>query len=161
MNPSDITKGSPCSIRPKHVQAGVMAEAARQKVGTPGAFRVLLGVGNLRNAPRLIDAALDIIGDERPAEIVISRLLPLPSGGEIRSGLYEEQADQAEIADALAELCERARARGIEAIALSQLSTDFADDLVGQAANLEADAIVVGWNEPEVPDTAVARFVPK
>ena len=127
----------------------------------PGAFKVLVAVGNLDNAPRLMDAALDIVGDERPAEVVVTRLIELPHGGEIRSGLYEEEADQPRIATALGDLSERARQRGVHTVALSQLSSDFAGDLVKQAANIEADVLLLGWNEPATPNADVAAFVRK
>jgi Kef-type K+ transport system membrane component KefB len=148
-------------LYPPAEQARDIAKAAEASVGLSSEYRVLLAVGNPRFGAHLVDAALDLIGDESPAELVLTRFVPLPTGGEIRTGLYAEQADEAEVTGALNALKQRAEERGVRTVTLSQLSRDFANDLIAQATATNADLIVLGWNEGDEPDPAVRDFVRK
>lgn len=132
-------------VYPASMVARDLAESERAQMGPAGEYRVLLAIGNPANAGRLLDLGLDLIGDESPAELVLTRFVRLPTGDEIRSGLTAEAAEQAASADALHALAARVRERGVGAVVLSQLSKDFAADLVAQAAAVEADVLVLGW----------------
>jgi Kef-type K+ transport system membrane component KefB len=120
-----------------------IAEAERAALGIVDAYRILVVAEAPENAERLVDVAVALVGDERPAEIVLSRLTTHAAGGEVSSGLVAELAAMAGSMGALNAQARRVEGLGIPCTVLSRFSGDIATDLLAQSASLEADVILL------------------
>ena len=112
----------------------------------PVARRVLVALGNPENASALVDAGLHILGAQRPAELVLVRLVPTPRAPEFRTGLRDEES-QVDLALAdVARLTNRAEAAGATARAVSFISDDVGADLADIAMSQRCNAMLFGWH---------------
>jgi Kef-type K+ transport system membrane component KefB len=128
---------------PDRLLARDVAEAERLALGIAVAYRVLVPVNDPGRAEHLVDVACDLIGDEDPAEIVLSRLSAQSSAIELGSGLGNPLADIAASMDALNGLQRRAEARGVRCVAINQRSGDPVRDWIQQVETLDCDVVVV------------------
>jgi nucleotide-binding universal stress UspA family protein len=112
----------------------------------PGVRRVLVALGNPDNARALVDGALRLMGRERPAELLLVRLIPTPWAREFRSGLRDEESQIDSSIEAMERLTDQAEAAGVRARAVSFLSDDVALDLALVAETQRCSAILIGWH---------------
>ncbi len=142
---------------PDRLLARDVAEAERAALGLAVAYRVLVPVNDFERAEHLVDVACDLIGDEDPAEIVLSRLSAQSSSIELGSGLGNTLADIAASMDALNGLQRRAEARGVRCVAINQRSGDPVRDWLQQVETLDCDVVVVDAGDG--PSDLVARML--
>ncbi len=147
-------------VYPDALLARDVAEGERAALGTPAAYRVLVVLGEAEEAEALLDVAVDLVGEEDPAEIVLSRFArhPLESvevGGGIVDELGERTASM-RITNALARMAEQ---RGTRTVVLSQFSDDIAGDAVNQASTIDAKVIVIGRGPRGEDDDAVRSAI--
>jgi len=127
-----------------------VAEAERAALGLVDAYRVVVLVEETAAAAHLVDLAGAIVGDEDPAEIVLTRFRPQPkSSSEVGSGLVSELAEVASSLDEMKALARRAEERGIKCLVRSQFSNDVATDIVTQLAAVEADVVIMADTDQE------------
>ncbi len=147
-------------VYPDALLAADIAEGERAALGPPSAYRVLVVLGDPDEGEALLDVAIDLVGDEDPAEIVLSRFMPHPTDAvEVGGGLVDEVGELSaslRITNALARIAEQ---RGARTVVLSQLSDDIAGDVTAQATTVEADVIVVGRGPRTGDDPAVGQAV--
>ncbi len=120
-----------------------VAEAERAALGIADAYRVLIPVTDMAHTAPLVDVACDLIGDESPAELVLSRYAYQSSGTELGSGLGNQLAEIAESMEALAALQQRATARGVRAKVVNQFSADPTRDWIDQLESLDVDVVLI------------------
>jgi len=152
----------------RQVKADI-AEAERAGLGEPGAFRVVVSVGDLDPpaAANLVDLAIALIGDEQPAELVLSRFQAQHARLEVGTGLVGELGSFAESLGAVQTLTKRVEDAGVVCIARSQFSADPLADLLAQAAAVDADivilaesaAVTAGTLEPDPASDEERRFL--
>jgi Kef-type K+ transport system membrane component KefB/nucleotide-binding universal stress UspA family protein len=116
----------------------------------PAALRVLVALGNPVNASHLVEAALRLSGQLRPAELLLVRLIPTARAPEFRTGLQDEESQVDASIDAMRELIVAAEAVGVKARAVSFLSDAVGQDLVHIAETQRCDAILLGWHRPSL-----------
>ena len=129
--------------------------------GTPAPVRsrVLVAVGNPDNARALVEAGLALTGGQRPAEILLVRLIPTPRAPEFRSGLRDEQMQIDRSVHAMADLVQRASASGATARAISFLSDDVGADLAHVGETQACDITLLGWYRPSLEPRVVRALV--
>jgi predicted Kef-type K+ transport protein len=126
----------------RQVEQDVLA-AQRAAPAAPVGYRVLVAVPAGDGARALVDQAADLAEQRRPAEVVLSRLVPYPSTPlEVGSGLSEELLAMTAAMDDLAGLAESVRARGLDAPVLARFSRDPEADLAAQVAAVQPDVLV-------------------
>ncbi|MGI8758260.1 MAG: cation:proton antiporter [Acidimicrobiales bacterium] len=130
-------------VYPPKAIARDVAEAERAALGLVDAYRVVVAVDDIGAADPLVDTAVAIVGDERPAEIVLTRFVRPAKTSELGSGLVTELAEVASSLDGLQRLAARAKAKGIPCVVRSQFSADITGDLLMQAVAVEANVLVV------------------
>lgn len=113
--------------------------------------RVLVVAAGPEATARRFDLALDVIADERPAEIVVSSIEPFNTLRlEVGSGLSEELAAMTESMTSLEELVQRGARGDVTVNVLTRLSRDVIADLLAQIDAMNPDLVVVGANDPTV-----------
>jgi len=120
-----------------------IAEAEKAALGVMDAFRVLALVGSGGDDEALVDTAADLIGDEQPAEVVLSNFSQMLGGLERGNGLVQELGQMASGFERLKALSDRAEGRSVHSIVRSQMSEDIGADLLAQAVAVEADVVLV------------------
>lgn len=118
---------------------------------TLSAARILVAVGEARHARILVDVAIKIAGDRRPAELILVRLITPPRGEQFRSGLAEESLEIDAATEMLQALASRTVVSGISVRTLSFLSTDLGRDLASLADEQQCDTVVLGWHRQAMP----------
>jgi hypothetical protein len=131
-----------------------IAEAERAALGTMDAFRVLALIAGDGNDETLVDTAAEMIGDEAPAELVLTSFSEMRRGHEVGAGIVQELGQMATVLERLKVLSRRAQARAVPSVVRSQFSDDIGADLVAQAAAVEADIVLV----PLPSDDGAALF---
>jgi hypothetical protein len=138
---------------PDRMLAKDVADAERAALGIVDAFRVLVPIvdADPQRAAPLVDVAVDLVGDESPSEVVVSRLSHQSASVELGAGLGSQLADIAASMDSLRALQERAEARGVRAAVYNQASSDPVGDWLHQIDTLAVDVVVVeaGSGPPE------------
>jgi Kef-type K+ transport system membrane component KefB len=131
---------------PRAVQRDIEA-AERAALGLPDAFTVLVVVGDPEADAQLVQLAADIAGLERPAHLVLSRVLPARPGLEVASGLGQELGLIAASGDQLRRLGRPAEARGLTTSVSARFSDDPWQVVRDQARSTAADVVLVraGW----------------
>ncbi|MBI2169757.1 MAG: cation:proton antiporter [Actinobacteria bacterium] len=127
-----------------------IADAQRAALGLPEAYRVMVVVDEPETTRALVDLAVDVIGDERPSELVLTRYATAPAAVELGAGLQGQLADVAEAMETLQGHAAYAESRGVRATVFSQFSDDVARDLVAQVRSLDADVLLLA--EPTAED---------
>lgn len=110
----------------------------------PARRRVVAGFDELDEAPALAAAAFALVGDPRPAEVVLCRLIPLPAHRHVVTGIADETLETRRSLRFLRGLAALAPA-GVEVVSVASSSVDFTGDLAGIAAERECEAVVVPW----------------
>jgi Kef-type K+ transport system membrane component KefB len=126
---------------------------------TPGARRILVALGNPDNARALVDGGLRLMGRERPAELLLVRLIPTPRAPEFRTGLRDEESQIDSSIEAMERLTHQAEAAGAHARAISFLSDDVGRDLVLVADTQRCSAILIGWHRASLERHVVRALV--
>ena len=121
--------------------------------------RVLVAVGNPENAQGLVGAGVAIAGAERPAEVVIMRLIPTTRAPEFRTGLRDEEIHIDRSLHAMNGLIRLATDAGLEARAVSFLSDDVGQDLAYVADTQQCDAVLLGWHRPSLEQKVIRALV--
>jgi hypothetical protein len=111
-----------------------------------------------RAAP-LVDVAVDLVGDESPAEVVLSRLSHQSASVELGAGLGGQLADIAASMDALRGLQQRAGDRGVRSAVYNQASADPVGDWIQQVETLAVDVVVLeaGAGPPDLVPRMLAE----
>jgi Kef-type K+ transport system membrane component KefB len=140
-----------------------VADAEQVALGAAAAQRVMVVVPELTNAAPRVALGLDLAGGRRPAELVLSYLLPYRASAlEVGSGLTGELLEMTETMGQLEALGAPARAAGVQVTVLSRFSDDVARDLAAQATTAHADAVVVASDQAgyeAVRDQATGHLV--
>lgn len=126
---------------------------------TPGTHRVLVALGNPDNARALVDGGLRLMGRERPAELLLVRLIPTPRAPEFRTGLRDEESQIDSSIEAMERLTHQAEAAGVRARAVSFLSDDVGRDLVLVADTQQCSAMLLGWHRASLERHVVRALV--
>jgi Kef-type K+ transport system membrane component KefB len=122
-----------------------VAAAQRHSLGSSGAYRVFVVVGESTDteSESAVELACDIVGDERPSEVVLSRLVQLGQTPEL-GGASARLADITASMDGLSALEQQVTASGIGARVLTRFSSEPMRDLVGQVAASDVDVLLIG-----------------
>lgn len=142
-------------VYPDRIVAREIAAAERAELGGAEAFTVLVAVpdGAPEDARRLAALAADLAGHERPARVVLARLLPRPPVPlELASGLGTDLAAITAAGDELRRLARDLEALGVPARVVARFSADPVGDLAALATTLAADVVLVP--EPAAPEPA-------
>lgn len=125
----------------------------------PGTRRILVALGNPDNARALVDGGLRLMGRERPAELLLVRLIPTPRAPEFRTGLRDEESQIGSSIQAMERLADQAEAEGVRARAVSFLSDDVGRDLALVAETQHCSAILLGWHRASLERHVVRALV--
>jgi Kef-type K+ transport system membrane component KefB len=129
-------------IYPRRFVERDVADAERAALGGTDSYRVLVVVPAESAAP-VVELAADLAGPRRPAEVILSRLLPQPTAPiEVGTGLSGELLTMTATMGELARLAEPVRARGLTAPVLARFSGDPAGDLDAQIRTAEPDLVI-------------------
>ncbi|HVF14476.1 MAG TPA: cation:proton antiporter, partial [Acidimicrobiales bacterium] len=109
-----------------------IAEAEKAAMGLVEAYRVVVAIGDPDRAEQLVEAAVDLLGDEDPSELVLTRFRPATGALEVGTGVSGQLAEDAATVDRMNALVGRAEARGAQCVVRSQFSDDIARDLIAQ-----------------------------
>ncbi len=134
-----------------------VADAERAALGLVDAYRVIVCVNDIDRAAPLVDVACDLVGGEKPAEIVLSRFAYQASGGELGSGLGNQLAEVAATMEAMSQLQGRAVDRGVACQVINRFSADPVRDWIDQLESLDADVVVL--DQGDGPPTVVDRML--
>jgi Kef-type K+ transport system membrane component KefB len=138
-----------------------VADAERASLGIVDAYRVLVPIvgDDPQRAAPLVDVAVDFIGDESPAELVLSRLSRQSAAAELGAGLGGQLADIAASMDALRALQYQADTRGVRSAVYNQASVDPVGDWIHQVETLAVDLVVLeaGAGPPELVPRMLAE----
>lgn len=136
-------------IYPKRRVDRDIAEAERAALGTKDAYRVLVVVKEPTADGPLVDLGVDLVGANRPAEVVLSHLVPYKAPSlEVGTGLSGELLEMTRTMGELDALGARARAKDVPAPVLSRFTDDVARDLPPQVAGADARIVVVSADQP-------------
>jgi hypothetical protein len=143
---------------PERRVARDIAEAERAALNLEAVrVRVLVVAVGAQATSRRFDLAVDVIADEHPAEVVLSRIEPFTSTRlEVGSGLSEELSAMTESMTSLEALVERGAREGVAVNVLTRFSGDVVADLLAQVEALDPDVVVVGQGD-EVTDAVMAE----
>ncbi len=132
-------------VYPDRLVRADIAAAQKTALDTPDAYTMLVALDDRPADHELVGLASELIGHERPAALVLSRLPPAPpTPVELGSG---RAADLVRAGDELRDLARAVEDRGIPCTIMSHYSADRGADLAEQASHIDADVIVVpeGW----------------
>lgn len=121
--------------------------------------RILVAIGNPQNAPRIVDAAIHMLGTARPAELLLVRLIPTPRAPEFRTGLLEVESQVEAATESMRPLVAQAVASGVVARPISFLTDDVGADLARIAADQGCAAIVLGWHRASLAHVVIQALV--
>ncbi|HZG89773.1 MAG TPA: cation:proton antiporter [Pseudonocardia sp.] len=138
------------------------AEAAEQAaLGEPDAFTVLATVPEQPDAARrTAELARELTGHERPARVVLCRLLPAQDQLDLASGLGAELEVLAAVGDDLRRLAGELAAAGTPSTVVARFSADPAADLAALATRLGADVVLLAEEAPTADADAPASDEP-
>lgn len=131
-------------VYPDRLLARDVAEAERATVGSAGPYRILVALEDSAHGSRLVDLAVDLASGEQGAELVLTRFTPRVREAEIGSEIAAELQEMAASMDALGQMAERVKTRGVACSVLYQFSNDVASDLIAQATSLDASILLIG-----------------
>lgn len=145
-------------VYPPRLAERDLADAQRAALAATAAYRVLV-VPESGTDAGLVDIGLDLAAARRPAQLVLSRLLPQKSVErlEVGTGLGMDLLVMTRAMSELHALAERGAARGVEVSVYSQFSDDIAQDLTQHIVNVAPDLVVL----PESAQLAPHDFLPR
>ena len=130
-----------------------IAEAERASLGTTPATRVFVVVDSPTEQRDDVELAGALVGSRRPAEVVLSRLLPYGAPAlEVGTGLSGELLEMNRSLAELEELAARVRRDDLPAPVLTRFSDDVERELCVQIEASEPDVVVVRTGVHEVAD---------
>ena len=135
-------------VYPKRILDRDIAEAERIALGLEDAYTVVVVVDDPGRDAALVRLACDMVGRERPAQVVVSRVVrrttPKP---EVASGLTADLALLAAAADELRALSRIVDERGLRSSIASRFSDTPWADVAEIADSAHADVVLVrtGW----------------
>jgi Kef-type K+ transport system membrane component KefB/nucleotide-binding universal stress UspA family protein len=132
------------------------AEAER---GEAPAVRVLVALGNLLNAPGLIQTALALMGERRPGELLLVKLIPSPRAPEFHSGIADLEAQARATAEELLPSVAQARLAGVAARVICFPTENVGLDLARIADTEHCDALLLGWHRALLHNDVVRALV--
>jgi Kef-type K+ transport system membrane component KefB len=121
--------------------------------------RILVALGNPQNAPRIVDAALRLLGTARPAELLLVRLIPTPRAPEFRTGLLEVESQVEAAVESMRPLVAQSAAMGVVARPISFLTDDVGADLARVAADQGCTAMILGWHRASLAHEVIQALV--
>jgi Kef-type K+ transport system membrane component KefB len=121
-----------------------IAEAEKAALGVVDAYRVVVAVGDPARSGHLVDAAVDLLGDEAPSEVLLTRFSQAQGGLEIGSGISADLAAVASVLEGMKVLARRAEERGAKCVIRTQFSDDIGRDLVAQVQAVDGDVLLLG-----------------
>ena len=131
---------------PDRMLARDVAEAQKLSLGLPDAYRVFVAVDDPVDAEHAVELACDMVGDDRPAEVVLSRLVELGRTPEL-GGTSARLADITASMDAMAVLERQVTRSGVGARVLTRFSSEPTRDLLGQAGANDVDVVLLGADD--------------
>jgi Kef-type K+ transport system membrane component KefB len=135
-------------VYPPRILERDIAEAERAAMGLEEAYTVVVVVDDPDRDAGLIRLACDLVGNESPAQVVVSRVVrrttPKP---EVASGLGADLALLAEAGDELRQLSRIVDERGLRSSIASRFSDAPWADVAEIASSASADVVLVraGW----------------
>ena len=146
-------------IYPDRRVARDIAEAERAALDDQGArYRVLLVATDLEETPHMFDLAMDVVGDERPALVVVSRIQPFGSTRlEVGSGLNDDLMAMTESMASLEQLVQRGSRAGVTVDVVSRFSNDVDSDVLSQIDAIQPDVVVVSGTADLIAGALVAN----
>ena len=136
-------------VYPRRVLQRDIAAAERAAMGLADAYTVLVVVDDPRRDAALVQLACDLLGPERPAQLVLTRVLrrsrPRP---EVATGLGADLALLAAAGDELRQLARAVEARGIPASVASRFTDAPGDDVRELAVSADADVVLARSGGP-------------
>ena len=145
-------------LMPRSSVLASISEPEREGLA-PVAVRILVAIGNLANAPQLVDAGIRLTGVQRPAELLLVRLTPPSRTSELRTGLQDEAVDAQSEIEAIRALVEQATDAGVTARTLSFISEDIGSDLARVAGEQRCTMLLTAWQRPSEPVAVVRAMV--
>ncbi len=136
----------------------LVGPASAHAQGTPVA-RILVAIGNPLNAPRIVDAAIRMLGTRRPAELLFVRLIPTTRAPEFRTGLLEVESQVEAAVESMRPLVAQAEATGVAARPISFLTDDVGGDLARIAADQGCETILLGWHRASLAHNIIQALV--
>jgi len=130
-------------VYPQKVLEREIAEAERASLGLVDAYRVVAAIEEPRREEGLVDVGTAILGDEIPAELLLSRFTERGEALEIGSGLAIDLAQVASGLTEMEELTGRAEAAGVHAVVRAQSTDDLVRALLSQVETVEGDVLLV------------------
>jgi Kef-type K+ transport system membrane component KefB len=124
-------------------------EAEKAALGVADAYRVLVVVDDHTDRA-VVDLGADLAMARRPAELVLSHLVPYQTPGrlEVGSGLSGDLIEMTRVMGELDALAAPIRARGLAVPVLARLSTDPVLELPAQVRATEPDLILLPAGHP-------------
>ncbi len=127
---------------PAEVLEREIIEAEQASMGLVDAYRVVTAVDDPSRDDGLIDVGAALVGDEAPAELVLSRFIE--SGGlEVASGLSLDLVEVASGLAAMQTLSRRVQADGLRVVVRSQATDDLVHSLLTQVDAIGGDVLLV------------------
>src|SRR5690349_8227211 len=146
-------------VYPERIVARDIAEAERAELGAADSFGVLVSVPEGTDdgdGRRLADLASALVGPERPARIVLARLLPTPRVPlELASGLGSDLLTITHAGQQLRDLAPPYD-EGLRHRVVARFSASPGGDVAALARDVRADIVVV----PEPPETGEVADLP-
>jgi Kef-type K+ transport system membrane component KefB/nucleotide-binding universal stress UspA family protein len=142
-------------IMPRREMVRVLAGGDPQ----PMSWRILVALGNPENARSLVDVGIHFSGRERPSELLLVRLIPMPRAPEFRTGLRDEEIIVDRSVDAMDRIAQQALRGGVTSRSISFLSENVGDDLAYVAKTQRCNAILLGWHRASLERHVVRALV--
>ena len=147
-------------ISREELMGALVGEAEPQATGhAPPPTRILVALGNPQNAPRIVDAAIRMLGSRRPAELLLVRLIPTSRAPEFRTGLLEVESQVEAAVASMRPLVAQAEAAGVAGRPIAFLTDDVAPDLARIAADQGCEAILLGWHRASLAHHVIQTLV--
>jgi hypothetical protein len=143
-------------VYPQRVLDRELAAAQRAELGVEDAFTVLALVTDPAHGRRVAELACDLTGRERPAVVVLARLLPAQVELEVASGLGAELGQITAAGDELRVLARELEAGGARCRVVARFAADPGAELAALALATGADVVLVA-EDPDAAHTDAAH----
>jgi Kef-type K+ transport system membrane component KefB len=142
-------------VYPDRVLLREIAAAERAELSEPESYTVLVWVTDPVHDGPLVQLALDFLGREEPARLVLCQFLPQPKFKlEVASGLGAELGAIASAGDALRALARQTQSPDVTSTVVARFSADPLEDIATLAETAHANVLVTrNSNEFPTPGT--------
>ncbi|MDQ3734197.1 MAG: cation:proton antiporter [Actinomycetota bacterium] len=130
-------------VYPRRLVERDIAEAERAALGESEAHTVLVVLDEEHRSAAFVSAACDLVGQERPARLVLASMVQRGPSLQVASGLGVELAALISTGDELRALASTAEARGLDVTVSSRFGQDSWDDLATLVDQVSAALVVV------------------